>query len=88
MEKKKASTEAEKIWEEIENLQIEMFALPDQKVSNYCKPFPVNPDPDKLYLISTAGSVLPSLEAALGNKYSVELVNKYLIVTRKVKLGF
>ena len=42
-------TEADKIWTEIKNKKIEMFALPDQTVSQYCKPISV--DPNKLFLI-------------------------------------
>jgi len=85
--KKTTLTNAEKIWTEIANLTIEMFALPDQKVANYCKLLPKNPDPEKLFLIPTAGSVLPALEKSLGDKFSVEMVDRFLIVSRKINLG-
>lgn len=77
------NTEAGKIWSEIKDKSIEMFALPDQKVHQYCQPKLV--DPTKLYLDITASSVLPSLEAAIGSNYTVELANRYVIVSRAVK---
>lgn len=76
-------TESGKIWSEIKDKTIEMFALPNQKVHQYCQPKPV--DPTKLYLESTATSVLPALEAALGKDYNVELANRFIIVTRASK---
>lgn len=73
-------TPADKIWEEIKDLNIEMFALPNQQVHHYCKP--VSVDPNKLFLLTTAGSVLPSLEVALAPKFSVEKQDRFLIVSR------
>jgi hypothetical protein len=73
-------TEAEKIWNEIKEKSIEMFALPNQKVQKYCKVITI--EPTKLYLIPSAASVLPALELALGDRYSVEVVDKYLAVSR------
>lgn len=73
-------TEASKIWNEIKDKDILMFALPGQKVSHYCTPVVV--EPTKLYLLVTATSVTPALETAIGNKYSVDLVNKYTVVSR------
>jgi hypothetical protein len=72
-------TAADKIWDEIKDLNIEMFALPDQRVHHYCKP--VSIDPSKLFLITSAGSVLPSLEASIAPKYVVEKQDRFLIVT-------
>lgn len=72
-------TEAEKIWDEIKGLKIEMFALPNQQVQHYCKP--VSIDPAKLFLVVTAGSVLPSLESVVSPKYVVEKQDKFLIVS-------
>jgi len=76
-------TEAGKIWSEIKDKTIEMFALPDQKVHQYCQPKFI--DPTRLYLDISASSVLPSLEAAIGNNYTVELATRYVIVSRAVK---
>ena len=72
-------TAADKMWDEIKDLKIEMFALPDQRVHHYCKPVTI--DPSKLFLIASAGSVLPSLEAAIAPKYVVEKQDRFIIVT-------
>ena len=73
-------TEADKIWEEIKDKSIEMFALPDQTVALHCVPVAV--EPSKLYLVIRSAATLPSLETALGTKYVVELVDKYVVVKR------
>jgi hypothetical protein len=72
-------TAADKIWDEIKDLRIEMFALPDQQVHHYCKP--VSVEPSKLFLVSTVGSVLPALEAVLAPKYVVEKQDRFFIVS-------
>lgn len=74
---------ADKIWDEIKDLKIEMFALPDQRVHHYCKPVPV--DPSKLFLVSTVGSVLPALESVLAPKYVVEKQDRFFIVNLAAK---
>lgn len=76
-------TEAHKIWNEIKEKSIDMFALPNQVVEKYCKPLFI--EPNRLYLTISAASVLPSLEASLGEKYSIELSDKYLLVARASK---
>lgn len=75
-------TVAGEIWSEIKDKNIEMFALPDQTVSMHCHPYPI--EPSKLYLVTNSTAVLPSLEAAIGRKYTVELADKYVIVARAV----
>lgn len=80
-EKMLDGTEAGKIWLEIKDKNINMFALPNQKVHQYCQPKVV--EPTKLYLIVSVSSVLPLLEESIGAKYNVELVNKYVVVSRK-----
>jgi hypothetical protein len=72
---------ANDIWEDIKDKGIEMFALPNQVVSMYVSP--VDVEPSKLYLRFTASAVLPSLEVAVGNKYSVERVDKFIVVAKK-----
>lgn len=79
-------SESSKIWNEIKDKEIFMFALPSQKVSDYCKPVTV--EPSKLYLLTTASSVLPSLEAAIGRNYVVEVLDKYTVVSRVPSLPF
>ena len=76
---KQEDSVANKIWSEIKDKPVEIFALPNQFVNQYCKP--VNINPDKLYLIITASAFFPALEVALGKKYSVERVNKYIVVS-------
>lgn len=75
-------TDAGKIWDEIKNRTIEMFALPDQRVWQHAEPILI--EPTKLYLRTRSSSVLPSLEVACGKGYVVELLDKYVTVTRAV----
>lgn len=75
-----AGTEAGKIWDEIKDKDIEMFALPDQKVSMHCHPIMV--EPSRLFLTTNSTAVLPSLETAIGKKFTVELADKFVIVAR------
>lgn len=75
-------SEADKIWSEIRFRPIEMFALPNQIVEQHCTPFPA--DPSKLFLTTRSTAVLPSLEAACGKDFVVELADKFIIVTRPV----
>lgn len=73
-------TEAEKIWEEIKSLPIQMFGLPSQVVANHCTFVPI--EPSKLYVSIRSTATLPSLEAAVAPKFVVELADKWVIVTR------
>lgn len=75
-------TEADKIWEEIRDLPIGVYALPDQKISQHVVMIPCPGNELLLKLSST--SVLPSLEETLGKKFAVELGNGYVIVRRNV----
>ncbi len=77
-----AGSEAGAIWQEIKNKDIEMFALPGQKVHMHCHPTPV--EPTRLYLLTNSTAVLPSLEAAVGKAFTVELADKFVIVARAV----
>jgi hypothetical protein len=81
-----ADSEAGKIWDEIKSREIQMFALPGQKVYDYCKPAVV--EPSKLYLLTSATSVLPSLEAAIGQAFIVENLDKYIVVSRAPTFPF
>ena len=73
-------TEADKIWEEIKNLPIQMFGLPFQVVANHCQV--VRIEPNRLYLTIRSTATLPSLETAIAPKFVVELADKWVIVTR------
>jgi hypothetical protein len=74
-------TAADKIWESVKDVKLEMFALPNQFVNMYCKPIAI--EPTKLYLVTlnNATSVLPALEAALVDKYEVAKVDKFITIT-------
>ncbi len=79
--KKTVTTAADAIWEDIKNTPLELFALPGQVVHMFFSP--VNIDPEKLYLTVTAPAAFPAMEAALGNKYNFERVDRFITVTRK-----
>lgn len=74
-------SEADKIWDEIKNLKLEMFALDNQFVHLYYKP--VLLDPSKLHLtaLTKATSALPALETAVSPKYQTEQVDRFITVT-------
>ena len=74
-------TESEKIWDEIRNLPIQMFGLPNQTVAQHAVPFPI--EPSKLYLTIRSSATLPSLEVAVGDKFTVEQADRFVIVARK-----
>lgn len=74
-------TEAEKIWDEIKDVAVEMFSLSGQTVKNFSKPIAV--EPTRLFLLFSSGAFLPALEVAIGKKYHVEQQDKYILVTRK-----
>lgn len=83
--------EAEKLWDEIKNLPIEMYSLPNQLVKNHVQR--VRLAPDKLYLKAKSSAVITSLEDTLDKdaktryklshpKYLVEAVEGYIVVSR------
>lgn len=74
------NTEASKIWSEIKDREIEIFALPFQKVFGHC--YPVNIEPSKLYLTIRSSAVLPALEASCGPNYSVNMTDRFVIISR------
>lgn len=78
----KEKTEADKIWEEISNVTLDLFALPNQKVSDHVEFLPV--PGTTLYLKPKSSAVLPALETALVNKFVVSTNdgNKYITVKR------
>lgn len=74
-------SEADKIWDEIRNLPIQMFGLPGQVVAQHAVPFPI--EPSKLYLTIRSSATLPSLEVAVGDKFTVEQADRFVIVARR-----
>jgi len=75
-------TEANKIWAEIKDVPLQLFGLPNQFVSQFCTPVPV--EPNRLFVVIKNSATLPALETALAGKYTVELVDKFVIVARVV----
>lgn len=73
-------TVAGQIWNEIKDKNIEMFALPNQVIGMHCHPIAV--EPSRLFLVANSTAVLPSLEMAVGNKYTVEQADRFIIVAR------
>lgn len=78
VDEKKSTTTSDKIWGEIKDLSLDLFALPNQKVSMHTKRVEISPEMVHLTLSSQA--VLASLETALGKKYTVEAGEKYVSV--------
>lgn len=79
----KIETESDKLWNEIKDLPINMFAIPDQTVSKYVKR--VIGIPYALTLTYKVSAVIVALEEALDNKkYLFQTAdNGYIIITRQ-----
>jgi hypothetical protein len=74
-------TEADKIWAEIKDKRVNMYALPNQVVANYCTQAKI--DPTRCFLLyKTASAIIPALEEAVGKAYTVEVMDKYIVVAR------
>lgn len=74
-------TEAQKIWEDIRQVQLNMFALPGQTVEMYCKVYPI--EPSRVYMTVKVSAVLAALEDTLGKWYNFDTAGKFVLVTRK-----
>lgn len=72
-------TLAKKIWNQIKNVKLEMFGLPNQFVHLHCTPMFL--DDNKLFLTINVGAVLTALEAALSPKYKVEMSDKFVLIS-------
>lgn len=87
-------SEAERIWEEIKNLPIQMFGLPGQVIAQHAAPFSI--EPSKLYLTIRSSATLPSLESALNEgfekrmcgSFTVEQADRFVVVARKTASMF
>lgn len=73
-------TPAQQMWEEIKNLPINMFGLPSQTVQMHATPVAI--EPSRLYLTIRSSATLPSLEESVKGKFNVEMVDKFVVVTR------
>jgi hypothetical protein len=83
-------TEAEKIWNRIKDLPFEIFALPNQTISNYAERVQKmeKVSPDTLHLLLRSSAVRPLLEEFLTKirlpktqKFVVGDVHKYTTIT-------
>ena len=74
-------TVANEIWDEISELPIAMFALPNQKVKDHLEMIPI---PGKvLFAKPKSPAVTPSLEEAIGSGFAIEVTGKgYLQISR------
>lgn len=74
-------TAAEKIWNEIKEMKIDMFSLPNQKIEQHVKMVQV--EPSSLYVELYSSATLPALEEALKNGYSVEVNGRFIKILKK-----
>ena len=86
----KTPTEGDKIWDEIKNKEVLMFAIPNQIVNKYCEPIPL--DPSKCFLKYKVSAFIPALEVAIGanqknSKYNLEVQGDYIVVSRNNVIG-
>ncbi len=72
--------DAEKMWNEIKNKPINLWALPAQLISQNVSVLPVSDT--QLFITLKSPAVLPALEEALSGKYTVTQNDKYIIITR------
>lgn len=76
--------ESDLMWNEIKDLPIDMFSLPNQKVSDHVNK--LNIPGDQLLLTLNVSSALPALETAIAKcGLEVEQGQKYTIVRRALK---
>lgn len=80
--KEEEKTKADKIWENIKDMNLDLFALPGQKVSMHAKRIPIHDEFVHLKLSSQA--VLAALESVLGSKYLVEPGEQYVVVKQSL----
>lgn len=72
--------ESQVIWDEIKNIEVSMFGLPEQKISNFCSP--VFLDDKILFLNYKLAAVFPVLEEKFRSKYLVDTEGKMLKIIR------
>ena len=80
-EQEKTFTKAESMWNSIKDVDLGLFALPNQLVSKFFAPLLV--EADRLYLVCNTGSALPLLEEIMRDKLKFETEGKYIIVSER-----
>ena len=85
MTKEVKQAESELIWNEIKDMSIDIFSLPNQKVSDHVNKLNIPGNQLMVTLNSTAA--LPALETAIVRRgFEVEQTPKYIIVKRIEKV--
>jgi hypothetical protein len=77
-------SEGDRIWAEIKNVQVSLFALPAKPLSSYCKQIQLDPKQCFLTFDARQASVIPAMEAVLAPKFDIQMLdNRYIVVSRK-----
>jgi len=81
----KKESKGDQLWNQIKNLRMEIFGLPNQTVEMHVQRH--NVDPDCVYMTLKAGAVLPALEEALrqadpgkGKRFDLSQVDRYTVL--------
>jgi len=95
-----AESKANKIWEDIKDLKVEVYGLHGKRVSDVAELGPTL-DAESLYLKIKGSAVLPAIEEALNNageydsaarvqvpRYVVDVVDKWVVVKANPKLAY
>ena len=72
-------TKAHKIWKDMKDKQLDLFSLPGQFVHLHVTPAYI--EPDRLYVNIKTSAVLTALEAAIAPAYTLEMVDKFIIIS-------
>lgn len=81
MTKETKKAESDLIWDEIKDISIDIYALPNQKVSGHVNK--VNIPGNQLMVTLNSTAALPALETAIVKRgFEVEQTPKYIIVRR------
>ena len=77
-------TEADLIWNEIKDMSIDIYSLPNQKVEDHVKKLKI--PGDQLLLTLNSSAVLPALETTITRRgFEIEQGEKFTIVRRVEK---
>jgi len=74
-------SKADSLWQEISQVKIDMFTLPNQTVEMHVSK--VDVEPNALYVQLRAAAAFPALESAIGSRYDLEQVDRFLKITKK-----
>jgi hypothetical protein len=80
-----APTIAQQIWQRLQNIELELFSIPNQFVSKYFQPLFV--EHDRLYLTTNVSAALATLELKLPKDLEMTSYGKYIIVKTRNKIN-